>query len=302
MTLNKRLFTIAKPYLEPLSKTKRDEAYFENLFGKFDPDYMYELGEEHLKQLDLTDSPISVPAKPREYLDYLDLKGDLSWFEDIVKEDKVEVEGVPNCDQEGLDKLVEITARLGLTLPTSFIKLLKNQDLTDKLPSGSAWYIEFSDLYKIRIHRKDDISQYVDGYIFTWFSDQQGCYYTNMYLDKQGRHAVLGSPWNVTEVSDDDNSGLEEEKKTDLAELTEEDKREGIGRCASYMAENQQLYDVDFERWLVNHYYSQRLAFDCWTDDFLSPPDDSDDDLDIKPEHIKRYLANVFTEEGRRMQ
>lgn len=116
-------------------------------------------------------------------------------FEDIANEDDfsvygASVVGLDDDDGKNLEKLIETTARLGLTLPLSFTKLLKSEKLLEKLPTGSSGFVELFPLLKIRNQLDGDPTRYEEGYIFTWFHDQYG-YYTHMYLDTAGRHAIL---------------------------------------------------------------------------------------------------------------
>lgn len=288
LTFSRRLFAIAEPFLEPLTKIKKDEAYFESIFGEGDW-WAHVFSEEGLRKLKFTDLPISIPARLSHHLEYLDLKGDLSWLEDIAAVDTldlVDIDGhVANwTDDEDLEMLIKTTTNLGLTLPQSFIKLLKSEKLLKKLATAHAWHIDLSSLYKIRKPLNDDPTQYEEGYIFTWSEDQQGCGYRNMYLDTAGRHAILYSDGGPMMSKEEDEG--EEEDEEDRLLLTDLDKREGIQQVSTELDE-QTLEDVDFERWLVNYYYRSRVSF--W--------DDSE-----CPDFMKPYFCNVYTEEGRRMQ
>lgn len=302
LTFNHRLLVITKPFLGPLTKIKKDEAYFESLFGRMDVClcfYTPRIYEEYLECLNFTNLPISVPFRVSHHMEHLDLKDDLSWFEDVAKEDardfKAENGCVVNHDTDGkkLKKLIETTTRLGLTLPQSFIKLLKSEHLLEKLPTRQAWYIDLSPVFKIRKQLENDPTRYEDGYIFTWFqySDPEGSGYNHLYLNTNGRHAVLGSGISPA-IFKEEREGVEE----DWLNLTDDEKREDIVAIDSGMVEYFVLEDVDFERWLVNHYYAERLCFLDYRggeDGERSP---------IVPDHMKKHFYYLYTEEGRRMQ
>lgn len=286
LTFNRRLLTIAKPFLEPLSKIRRDEAYFEALFPAVPPEHHTDdkfLG----RYLDIIEVSISVPSKPSHHLEYLDLNDDLVWLERIAEEDNGEIDGEA-CEiypEEDHEKLIKSAAHLGLTLPASFIKLLRSDSLLAKLSTVSTWYIELGGLHKIRKLLAHDATRYEDGYIFTWFSDQQGCYYTHMYLDTAGRHAILGS--GSTVMSREEDEGVKEE----WLDITDAEDREGVLPISSNLVEDLELEDVDFERWLVNQYYKG------WCQSLANIKEASE-----MSEHFRRHLYKVYSEEGRAMQ
>lgn len=193
------------------------------------------------------------------------------------------------------------TTRLGLKLPPSFVELVQDQNLIAALPTGHNWWLDIQALYKIRKFQGLDPQRPVDGYVFSFFYHRESRETKSIYLDKQGRHAILTSDWGLAGRYD---VGTDE-KLHDLPELTDEDERERPLLCDADEAKNQFLESVDFERWLVNHYFNEHTAVGGWTSrkvsDNLYVYRDSDED-DGVPSYIKRYYANVYTEKGWRMQ
>lgn len=54
--------------------------------------------------------------------------------------------------------------------------------------------------------------------------------------------------------------------------------------------------DVNFERWLVNYHYTERICQ-------LNHREEEDGEWSlIIPDHMRKYFHNVYTEEGRKMQ
>lgn len=298
LTFNRRLLLIAEPFLKPLKKIKEDEAYFEPLFGEIKLNESDEISEEFLQDLEFTELPISIPSRPSHHLGYLDLNDDLSWLEAIAQVDDYDFEAengaVVNLDKdgEGLEELIGTTTRLGLTLPPSFVKILRSEKLLKIFPTSFAGHIKLSSLYKTRKQLKDDPTRQEEGYIFTWFSDQYGGDYTSMYLDMAGRHAVLSGDFGPARTKEEKESIVE-----DWLDLTPAEKREGILQIDSGCVSKYFLEDVDFERWLVNRYFRQRSFFLDWS------KDDEDGKASVElPDFMKEYFRNVYTKRGRRMQ
>lgn len=291
LTFNKRLSKFAKPLLPPLGKIYRDEAHFEALFGKMRLDHCCSntIEKSIFEGLNFMGVPVSLPSNISRHLEYLDLKDDLSWLERFPGLEPEPDEGLVNLDDdnEELDKLIKTTEVLGLTLPRSFVKLLKNKTLLEKLPDSSH-HVELFPLLKIRKQLKDDATRYEDGYIFTWLEDSQCTSEVSMYLDTAGRHAILSDG---PAMSREENEGWKEE----WLDLTDVEKREGITAIASDMVDFM-LEDIDFERWLVNEYFNGEvvaLASNLKKDGGKS---------EQTPEHVTKHFYNVFTEKGRAMQ
>lgn len=318
LTFNRRLFTMSHLLLAPLAKIRNDEKYFESLFGKFDVEPHENPTKKTFERLGLANYTFSEPIRSSRHLEYLNLKGDLSWFENILAQDKGpswDFEGPLNDGQkQNIRDLIETARKLGLVLPHAFTKFLLSDELLTKFMKCWSWVPETPLLTKVRGQVE---GEKIEGYVFEWFSEPSGCGYMLMYLDKAGRHAIFNcASASVTSVEydededdadekaryaelgfedgfvtdDDGDSTVEEERSVPL---TQQEKDLGVCRGPPGYLEKDgdlRLEDIDFEHWLVNKYYAMRIYALI-----------QEEQKDI-PEHVNRYLYNVYTAEGRAMQ
>lgn len=95
-----------------------------------------------------------------------------------------------------LDQIVAAAQRLGLTLPSSFLRLMGSPELQDRIPSCTACYFQLA----------DDIIPCPgseQGYIIRFLNDQQEVLLWYLYLTPAGEQRVLVSPFMLDEVAQD---------------------------------------------------------------------------------------------------
>jgi hypothetical protein len=102
--------------------------------------------------------------------------------------------------------IAESAARLGLTLPESFVRLMSDSDLQDRIPSCTACFFKLS----------DDILSFPGsegGYVVRFYNDQQDVLLWYLYLTPQGAQYVLVTPIELEDfagktLSDDERQGI----------------------------------------------------------------------------------------------
>ncbi len=91
-------------------------------------------------------------------------------------------------------KLTDTAARLGLRLPESFVRLMSDSELQDRIPSCTACFFKLSDDI-IPCPTSDG------GYIVRFYNDQQDVLLWYLYLTPQGAQYVLVTPIELEEMA-----------------------------------------------------------------------------------------------------
>lgn len=163
----------------------------ERRFGKpqFNPDNVIEAVSQRKnlrgKYPNITDSN----AAPD--LSYLDLNGSFSWLPPLRRksEERMEPHRLGRAiAPKDLDQLIAKAKRLNLKLPTSFLTLMRSSDLQYRIPSSCAAYFTVPPDF---VKCPPKLDRNAGDYILRFISDQQGCWYANLYLDVMGQHRVL---------------------------------------------------------------------------------------------------------------
>jgi hypothetical protein len=120
----------------------------------------------------------------------------LDWLEPLDErtDAKMAIHRNPPEARGEVAKIAESAARLGLTLPESFIRLMSAPDLQDQIPSCTACYFKLS----------DDIMPCPGsdgGYIVRFYNDQQDVFLWYLYLTPQGAQYVLVTPIELEEMA-----------------------------------------------------------------------------------------------------
>jgi hypothetical protein len=157
---------------------------------------------------------------------------------------------------EQVGTLIDHAARLGLNVPPVVERLLRSpDDLSASLPTCYAWYFDLGEsLTKVDL-RKTTADEHEYGYIVSFYSDQQGCGYLNLYFDVHGGFGVVSSDgryptWNDARGEEDtiaDNTDGGE------PELTELEIGLGVRTLGRRQLTDLCLEGVDFEKWLFRH-------------------------------------------------
>lgn len=230
LTFNHRLFTLASPIVvHNLAKFRDDEVYFDSILVRKPRDPEWKSGSLS------------------RHLEYLELRDDLIWVKKRHREDQF-AESRTDWKRQSvkLRHLHNITSRLGLTLPNSFIRLFdssRRQDLfccPDRVIIGDLGILTLP-LY----------AQTGAAYVLTFFQDGYELYGNcHLYLDTAGRHAVLSSEisWEVQ----DRLTAMYVNKEADLPEPSESEKTIRVlpvrlDFCEKHIV----LEDINFEHWLM---------------------------------------------------
>lgn len=130
--------------------------------------------------------PVSMEAESLDWLEPLDQRTDAQM---VIHRNPPEARGE-------VAKIAASAARLGLTLPESFVRLMSSPELQDRIPSCTACYFKLS----------DDILPCPGsdgGYIVCFYNDQQDVLLWYLYLTPQGAHYVLVTPIELEEMATD---------------------------------------------------------------------------------------------------
>lgn len=196
-------------------------------------------------------------------LDYLKLDESLSWLSHLDPYTEKEMEGHypgPAIRQKPLKNLIAQAESLHLKLPTSFLTLMRSGDLQRRVPSSCAAYFTVGSL----IRCPPSMDRNAGGHVLRFLSDQQGCWYSNLYLDPMGQHCVFFSDGNVDECADDDDDQDEEEGEEGEEEKEEEDEDEDEDEAQSGLetwAEDISLQALDFEKFLYHTWMNELCYF-----------------------------------------
>ena len=169
----------------------KDLVSLEKRFGRsgFNPD---KIGWALSRRDDLKEKYADIPENGiGPDLDYLHLDGSLSWLTPL--DDQTGEEWLTYCQGPAigpryLRKLIGRAKGLHLTLPPAFVRLIGNEELHNRIPSAFAAEFTCGNQF-VKCPRKYDRN--AAGYILRFLSDQQGCWYANLYLDPMGQHCVF---------------------------------------------------------------------------------------------------------------
>lgn len=124
----------------------------------------------------------------------MNLFGDeFQWLEDLDEtlSQKMELYQPPEDEQaerlRTLDRLVEASEKMGLTLPVAFLKFMGSLRLQHQIPSCTACYFDLSE--KIVKSPFGD-----DACIIRFLNDQQDVLMWYLYVKPDGEHGVIVSP------------------------------------------------------------------------------------------------------------
>ena len=120
----------------------------------------------------------------------------LDWLEPLDErtDAKMAIHRNPPEARGEVAKIAESAARLGLTLPESFIRLMSAPELQDQIPSCTACYFKLS----------EDIMPCPGsdgGYIVRFYNDQQDVLLWYLYLTPHGAQYVLVTPIELEEMA-----------------------------------------------------------------------------------------------------
>jgi len=281
-TFNKCLYPICLPFLAHRLSMQRNAKRMISIFG----DVSYTLGESQYRNLgfELKHGPFTSPTLPN--LDYLDLKGDLSWLtplDDLTAKAMQHHQQGPAASSTQVDDLVASAERLSLTLPPEFVRFIRNKELQYRIPSSSASYFKLSTVGLIKCPASIDGG--VGGYLLRFLCDQQGCGYWVLYLAPGIGHCVLSMA--LDPQGEDAYNEEEVEEMVDEEVITQEEldkvKEEGVP-VALIGSRYVFLAGASFEEFLATMYFEERVQMLlCLLDKVVLSPD------------LEEYVIEVYS-------
>jgi hypothetical protein len=301
-TYNKRLTDLcrATPIMRYCIQERKNARNMLSLFGRGAggtvapwglADDVHEYVFENL-ELD-TFGPYSEPPEHfHPCLDYMNLRGDASWMEDMLDEAERAPEPVRNhrdpwhetFDLGRLGKLEARAVALGLQIPPAFLAMM-HRGRTRGLPLPRSCYLVVGELFGFTTPSGGA------GYIIRFCREAFEANYWHLYLDPQGGHCVLYSPglWAFDEV--DMNAAVAPPLSTDPRE-----RAMGIrvlDRDASARA-GMMLSGASFEPWLVE------MCMHGWAVREIDlDATDGRQTWENLPTALVEYIVGFCTEEGR---
>lgn len=231
LTFNNRLFALASPIVEQgLAKIRADEAHFESTF----PHRYRDFTGWH-------------KGKLSRYLEYLDLKSDLSWASKPAETRVGQFSQYQaHYDAMTFDSTVSNLFALGLSPPRPFLQMIYQLRWYQFFVNPSR--ISCQDIAKIlTLSPSETYPSGLPAYVLTFYREHHKLGWFHLYLDTAGRHAVLTSE-NRCAVHDAAEAGYEE---AEYLELSAVEKELGVlparvDFCEKFAV----LEDINFERWL----------------------------------------------------
>jgi len=271
-TFNKHLYPICLPFLAHRLAMQRHAKRMLSIFGEG----VCTLQEHDYKRLGFESKhgPFSSLALPN--LDYLDLRGDLSWLKPLddwtVKAKKMKaLYQVAAASNPQVDELVASAKRLELALPVEFVRFIRNKELQYHIPSSSASYFKLSEAGLMKCPASVDGG--AGGYLIRFLCDQQGCGYWALYLAPGGNHCVISTvrdPQGEDAYSEEEDEEMVDEGVVTQAEL-DKAKQEGVP-IALIDSDGVSLAGAGFEEFLAAMYFEERIQMRlCFGEVVLSP-------------------------------
>ena len=140
----------------------------------------------------------------------------LDWLEPLntALDQEMAIHRNPAETRGEVAKIAASAARLGLTLPESFVRLMSDPKLQDRIPSCTACYFYMSDDI-VPCPGSDG------GYIVRFLNDQQSVLLWYLYLTPQGDQYVLVTPIGLEEMAAKAAAGtLSDEERQDIQQNT----------------------------------------------------------------------------------
>ena len=275
-TFNKRLYPICLPFLAHRLAMQRNAKRMISIFG----DVSCTLGESQYQRLGFEPKhgPFTSPTLPN--LDYLDLKGDLSWLtplDDLTAKAMQHYHQGPAASSTQVNDLIASAERLSLVLPPEFVRFIRNKELQYRIPSFRASYFELSTVGLIKCPASIDGG--AGGYLVRFLCDQQGCPYWALYLAPGIGHCVLSM---ALDPQGEDANEEEIEEVVD-EEIIDKAKEEGVP-VALIGSDDVFLAGASFEEFLATMYFEERIQMLlCLLDEIVLSPD------------LEKYVIEVYS-------
>lgn len=330
-TFNRRVTNLCLPLLKDRVRTALNHRVMKQLFGE--PTMADYPQANYKKSLLGSQARFSIPERPADHLEYLQMDGYLDWLVPLDRHtaDRMAPHWQGSIRTIDIESLRETTRELGIhhAVPKAFWRLMEDAELQARVPSTTANFFILSpisriltdDLVEVYQTEEDrcilrDLSEDEDrhiretrAYILDFYSDQQGCGYWHLYLDSKGHHCVLTSPSQISRRwnTDDDDRDSDDERVIEQDALDEKEKKLNVQVADSENVRDLCLEATDFETWLALTYFSHWTRFIFYRAENFKRENDrewvpgQDTDLTV-PTEVTEFLVNVYTEEGRNRQ
>lgn len=211
-TCNKYLYSICQPLLRQQLAAQRHRKSMLSCLGQHNIKYpCIPLEYYYYSELREKHGPYTPNRSP--CLDFLGLNGDLYWLE-APNSEMDEIDTEPYSDlrppsQELINNLENQARHLGIELPASFVKLMRNKELQSRIPSGFGSFTNLGCSLR-KCPNKLDNGQ--GGYIIRFVYDEENADFRALYLS-----ATENKGYCVLQTVTDPNLSLED----DLEKVTE---------------------------------------------------------------------------------
>lgn len=143
-------------------------------------------------------------------------------------------------------KIATSAAQLGLTLPASFVQLMVNPALQNRIPSCTACYFKLS----------DEILPYPDvqgGHITRFLNDQQDVLLWYLYFSPEGAHKVLVTTYDLDKMARRAKADRERTDAPQPDQLTAQDRQ--------YIRRNTWICEQSFAEFIYRWWLENTLWF-----------------------------------------
>jgi hypothetical protein len=186
-----------------------------------------------------------------------------------------------------MDALETCAFELGLTLPTTFVKFMRDKTLLARIPAQ----VFLGPLCKVRKSGNGQEKTRWEGYLVNFMADYDRVYYFSLYLNARGGRCILRNERSVVGSKTDDHLSFESDVCPMLKQVEES---LGISALGTYQDMNQaavDAYSFSFESWLAGFFYGE-IAYTI-----LEREENSPEPWKQLPDAVLEYIAS-FTEKG----